>query len=195
MTWLGRPTILAAVAAFLLSSGGPTSAAECREVKFADQAKAGEADLVLNGLGLRKATILSVKVYVAGLYLPQKMTDAAQILGSDRDWRLVLHFVRDVDASDIRDAFSEGFEHSTGDKVEPLKPRIDALNALVPDVKEGDRLTFTHVAGQGVAVEFNDAAKGAVDGADFASAMLGIWLGPEPPNDDLKEGMLGGECD
>ena len=44
-------------------------------------------------------------------------------------------------------------------------------------------------------VEINDAAKGTVDGADLAAAMLGIWLGPEPPNDDLKDGLLGGACE
>lgn len=175
--------------------GTPALAATCRDVNVPDSATVGDANLLLNGLGLRKATFLSVKVYVAGLYLAQKTGDAAQILGTDQSWRLALHFVRDVDGEDIREAFTEGFDKSTGDKAEPLRPRIEALNALVPDLKVGDRLVFTHVAGQGVTVEFNDAPKGAVEGADLAQAMLGIWLGPEPPNDDLKTGLLGGACE
>jgi hypothetical protein len=189
--------LLALVVALLLPAvfGVPAFAAECREVQFPDTVKAGEADLVLNGLGLRKATFLGVKVYVAGLYLPQKANDAAQILGADRAWRLVLRFLRDVDGSDIRDAFTDGFDKSTGGRADALRPRLEALNAFVPDLKEGDRMAFTHLAGAGVAVEVNEAPKGAIDGADFAAAMLGIWLGPEPPNDDLKSGLLGGECE
>lgn len=190
-----RRLALAAMIAASFAWGGTAFAAECREVQFADTAMAGERNLVLNGLGLRKATFLKVKVYVAALYLVQKQSDAAQILGVDKPWRLELRFLRDVDGADIRDAFSEGFDKSTGGKAEALKPRIDAMNALVPDLKEGDRMAFTHVAGQGVAVAVNDAAKGQVEGADFAAAMLGIWLGPEPPNDELKAGLLGEACD
>lgn len=192
-----RAKLLFVLGAFstVFASGMPALAATCRDVNFPDSLTAGEANLVLNGLGLRKATFLGVKVYVAGLYLPQKANDTGQILGVDRPWRLVLHFVRDVEGDDIREAFSEGFDKSTDGKAEPLRPRIEALNALVPDLKVGDRLVFTHNAGQGIAVEFNDAPKGAVDGADLAAAMLGIWLGSEPPNDDLKTGLLGGKCE
>jgi len=195
MKRLARGVALIAAAA-VVALGTPSYAAECREVQFADQARVGEADLVLNGLGIRKATMLKVKVYVAGLYLAQKASDPAAILASDGDWRLVLRFMRDVEGADIRDAFTEGYGNAVGEeKAEALRPRIDALNALVPDLKEGDRLTFVHRAGKGVAVEVNEAVKGEVDGGDFAAATLGIWLGPEPPNESLKEGLLGGECD
>lgn len=192
-----RMHFLGVVVALLLPLvlGAPAFAAECREVQFPDSVKAGDADLVLNGLGLRKATFLKVKVYVAGLYLPRKQSDPGPILGADQAWRLVLRFVRDVDGSDIRDAFTEGFDKSTEGKAEALHERIEKLNATIPDLKEGDRLVFTHDPAKGVAVELNDAAKGAVEGADFAAAMLGIWLGPEPPNEGLKAGLLGGECE
>ncbi len=190
-----RPLALAAAVSAPVVLGTPAFAAECRGVQFPDAAKAGEADLVLNGLGLRKATFLKVKVYVAGLYVPQKQSDAGQILGVDQAWRLALRFLRDVDGADIHDAFTEGFDKSTGGKAEALKPRIDAVNAFVPDFMEGDRMDFTHASGQGVALAVNDAPKGQVEGADFAAAMLGIWLGPEPPNDELKAGLLGGDCE
>ena len=119
---------LAMAAGALMAWAEPSQAAECREVTFADQVKVGEAPLVLNGLGLRKATLLKVKVYVAGLYLPQKVTDSAMILSHDQDWRLVLRFVRDVDAGDIRDAFSEGYENVMGEAgAKALAPRIQEI--------------------------------------------------------------------
>jgi hypothetical protein len=93
--------------------------------------------LGLNGLGIRKATMLKVHVYVAGLYLGEKTSEASAILGSDQPWQLALRFVRGVDAGDIRDAFSEGFTHAADGNAESLQPRVDAPNAMVVDFKEG----------------------------------------------------------
>ena len=90
--------------AVVLVSAAPALAATCQNVTFPDSVKAGNAELLLNGLGLRKATMFNVKVYVAGLYLPQKSSDAGQILAANRPWRLELRFVRDVGVSDIRNA-------------------------------------------------------------------------------------------
>ena len=175
--------------------GAPALGAECLKVTFSDSAKVAGTDLVLNGLGIRKATILAVKVYVAGLYLPQKSGDAGKIVGAKQPWQLVLRFVHDVDASDMRDAFEEGFKKNAGDKLAALHPRIEALNArMVDDFKKGQYLSFTNDAAKGVTVDVNGAAGTAIEGADFASALLSIWIGHEPPNGDLKSGLLGGQC-
>jgi hypothetical protein len=176
-------------------AGAPALGAECLKVSFPDNAKAPGTDLVLNGLGIRKATILAVKVYVAGLYLPQKSGDAGTIIGTKQPWQLVLRFVHDVDASDMREAFEEGFEKNAGDKLAALHARIETLNAqLIDDFKEGQYLSFTNDAAKGVTVDVNGAAGTAIEGADFASTLLSIWLGHEPPNGDLKSGLLGGQC-
>jgi Chalcone isomerase-like len=178
-----------------LALAPPAYAATCRDVPFPDSVTAAGGDLVLNGLGIRKATLLSIKVYVAGLYLPQKSRDAAGILRSDGRWRLVLRFVRDVGARDIRDAFQEGFEKAAGDKLAALGPRIEALKARMVDFKTGQSLTFAHDSAAGVMVDVNGAAGPSIEGADFATALLAIWLGSKPPNEDLKSGLLGGTCE
>ena len=175
--------------------GGTALGAECHKVAFPDSMKAGDAELVLNGLGLRKATMLSVKVYVAGLYLPEKSTDAGQILGANQHWQLVLRFVRDVDAPDIRDAFEEGFEKAAGDKLDSLRQRIDSLNAQIVDFKEGQYLSYDYDPATGTVIDVNGKTGGAIEGADFANALLTISIGPEPPNEDLKSGLLGGACE
>jgi hypothetical protein len=172
----------------------PAIGATCEDVEFPDGVSADGRALVLNGLGLRKATFLNVEVYVAGLYLPQKSTDAGRILGTGQDWRLVLRFVRDVDASDMREAFQEGFE-KTGADLTPLRERIDAFTGMLVDFKEDDAVWFTNDPANGVEVVVDGAAKGTVEGADFAAALLAIWLGPEPPNRGLKSGLLGGACE
>jgi hypothetical protein len=174
--------------------GAPAFGADCLAVKVPDSVEAGGAALVLNGLGIRKATFLNVKVYVAGLYLPQKSGDAEKIIGAKQPWQLVLRFVRDVDASDIRDAWEEGFEKNAGNKLATLQPRIKTLNARMVDFKEGQYLSFTDDPAKGVVVDVNGASGAAIEGADFASALLSIWLGREPPNEDIKSGLLGGKC-
>ena len=62
------------------------------------------------------------------------------------------------------------------------------------EVKKGDRLTFTSKPGAGVTVNVNGAVKGTIKGDDFAKAFLAIWLGADPPNPEIKAGMLGGAC-
>jgi hypothetical protein len=175
--------------------GAPVFGAECLKVKVLDSVKASGADLVLNGLGIRKATFMAVKVYVAALYLPQKSRDAGRILGAKQPWQLILRFVRDVDASDIRDAFSEGFENAAGDKLATLRPRIDTLNARMVDFKEGQYVTFSSDPMKGVATDVNGVVGNPIEGSDFSTALLSTWIGGKPPNRDLKTGLLGGKCE
>ena len=190
-----RRAILTFAFCGVVTLGTPALAATCRDVTFPDTAKLGATDLVLNGVGLRKATIFNVRVYVAALYLLQRSSDAGQILGTNRPWQLQLHFVRDVGVGDIRDAWQEGFEKSAPDKLAVLQPRIDALKAAMADFKTDATLTFSSDPARGVAVSVNGTAPRTIAGADFATALLGIWLGPKPPNDDLKSGLLGGKCE
>jgi hypothetical protein len=173
----------------------PVSGAECQGAKFPDSVTAGSSNLLLNGLGIRKATLLKVKVYVAGLYLPAKSGDSAQILGASQPWHLVLHFLRDVGASDIREAYDDGFKKAAGDKLAALQQRIDNLNARIVDFKEGQELSFTNDPAKGIAMDVNGKAGDPIEGADFAEALLKISIGPEPPNEDLKSGLLGGKCE
>lgn len=180
---------------FPVALGAPTIAAECLGVKVPDSANVGNTNLVLNGLGPREATFLKVKVYVAGLYLPEKSSDAGHILGADKPWKLALHFVRDVDASDIRDAFESDFKNAAGDKLAALKQRIETLNAAMIDFKEGHSLAFTNDPAKGVSVDVNGAGGPEITGADFSSTLLSIWIGSAPPNKELRTGLLGGKCD
>jgi hypothetical protein len=159
-------------------------------VSLPDETQVAGKTLVLNGMGIREATVFNVKVYVAGLYLPAKSTDASAILGQDQPWRLTSKFVRDVDREKMVDAWKEGFE-KTGDE-KALGDRISKLTGFMQDLHEGDTMTYTYVPGQGTTVEINGSAKGTIPGADFAHALLSIWLGPNPPNASLKAGLLGG---
>ena len=167
----------------------PVLAETVAGVNLSDTSKVGETNLVLNGVGVRKATWFRVKVYVAGLYLTSKEQQPRAILESSSPKRLVMHFVRGVEADKLTNGWTEGFEKNVTD-LTPLKDRLNQFNSYMSDIQEGEVIDLTFQA-DGVGVSFAGALKGTIPGQDFAQALLSVWLGPKPPNEDLKEGLLG----
>jgi len=173
---------------------GLAQAKECKGVNFPDKAQVEGSSLTLNGLGLRQATAFKVNVYVAALYVAKNSGDPSVLLGSTAPSELILQFVRNVGADDLRKGWSEGFEKNAKDQLTALKDRIATLNGWMADVKTGERLTFIRKPGAGLQVDVNGAVKGTIKGDDFAKAFLAIWLGADPPNPEIKAGLLGGPC-
>ena len=83
---------------------------ECKGVNFPDQVQVEGSTLMLNGLGLRQATAFKVNVYVAALYVAKTSSDPNALLGSNTPSELILQFVRNVGADDLKKGWSEGFE-------------------------------------------------------------------------------------
>jgi len=186
---------VALLCGLILSLGaGSATAKECAGVNFPDQVQVDGSTLTLNGLGMRKATLLKLDVYVAALYVATATRDPAVILDSKTPTRLVLHFVRAVGAGDISNGFDEGFARSAKDQLPALRDRIAMLDNWMVDIQTGQQMTFTSRPGTGVLVDVNGAAKGTIRGDDFARAFLSIWLGANPPNVEIKRGLLGGAC-
>ncbi|MGE5090457.1 MAG: chalcone isomerase family protein [Candidatus Levyibacteriota bacterium] len=173
---------------------GVAEGRECKGVGFPDQVQVDGSRLTLNGLGLRQATAFKVNVYVAALYVVVPASDPVALLESNATSELILQFVRNVGAEDLRKGWSEGFEKNAKDRLPALKERIAALNAMMTDAKTGDRLIFIHEPGAGLQVGVNGTVKGTIGGDDFAKAFLSIWLGANPPNPEIKAGLLGGAC-
>lgn len=185
-----RATLLVLAAAALAAvPARPAAAKELAGVTMPDTLAAGDKTLKLNGLGLRKKAVF--KVYVGGLYLEAPSKDAAAILASDQAKAVRMTFLRDVSKSQLKDAFAEGFEGNAKEKAAAQKAAIDKLYALIPDMKETQTLSFSYVPGAGTTVFHGDKALGVVEGKEFAEALFAIWLGPKPPSEDLKKGMLG----
>ena len=146
--------------------------------------------LQLNGMAMRKKMIF--KVYVAGLYLSTVSSKAEEILGADQPRRMVMHFVRNVDKGKICDAWHEGLEDNTPDASADLKQKFNDLCSLMDDIKDGQAFVFTYVPGKGTNVEVAGAAKGSIEGKEFADAMLRCWIGPKPgPGEGFKRSLLG----
>jgi len=147
--------------------------------------------LMLNGMGLREATWLDIDVYVAGLYVQHPTSNPDALIRNDEVKQLVLQFVRDVGHGDIVKAWHEGFAGNATVPLARLQPYIKQLDAWMPSFKNGDTLAFTYIPGQGVSVAVNGVRKGVIQDADFARSLFAIWLGPKPPGQALKRGLLG----
>ncbi len=171
------------------------SAASCGGVSYPETKQVIGKKLLLNGLGIREATIFNVDVYVAALYLVAKSSNGGEIARAEQVKQMVLTLVRDVEADEMNEAIEKGFKRNAGDRMASLRARIDQFRKLIPNLKKGDVIAFTYVPKKGLSVEVNGTVRGRVEGADFSTVFFNIWLGHSPPNAGLKRGLLGGKCE
>ena len=161
---------------------------------FDDSLRLANADLQLNGLGLRG--VMFIKGYVAGLYLHQKAATLQAIEAVPGPKRLQLRMLRKAGPAEFIDALVDGIrKNSSASELQLLDERIAqltrAIQASGPAVV-GDVINFDYVPDQGTTLTVNGSAKGpAIPGADFYSAVLRIFMGEHPVDKKLKQGMLG----
>lgn len=158
------------------------------KVTMPDTASIKGTDLVLNGLGTRKATWLRVKVYVGGLYIEKKSKDPQTILNAKGVKYLRMHFVRDVKGEKLINGWNEAFANAVKDRTK-IQKRITEFNALMGDIKKNQEIVLTF-SDKGVHVDFANTKNGMVKGADFAKALLSVWF-INAADEGLRDGLLG----
>lgn len=159
-------------------------------VTLPDKVEVSGQSLVLNGMGLRKK--LKTRVYVGGLYLPQKEKSAQAILAADTPRRMVLAFIHDVDQQQMCEAWNEGLEARASKTTPEVKQNIATLCGWLAGAGKGQQLVLTYIPGEGTHVEFAGQAKGILPGKATADAMLATWIGPDPaPGANFKKAILG----
>lgn len=174
-----------------LSLALPAAAGELQGVTMPDEVQVEGQTLILNGMALRKVFI--VKVYVAGLYLPEKATDAAAILAADTPRRMVMHWIHDGSEGRVCEGWMDGLEDNTPDASEELHKQFETLCEWTGAATDGDVFTFTYLPGQGTTLKINEEVKGTAEGKAFADALWAVWIGPEPgPGEKFKQDLLGG---
>ena len=178
---------LVTLAVLLLSV--PAMAGQLAGVSLPDSVEVNGTTLVLNGMGLRKKAVF--KVYVGALYVTAKSSDPAALTTPDTPRRMVMHFVRDVGKDKIVEGWREGFTSNSPADTHMLQQRLDEFAALWSDMANGDEAVMTYVPGTGLKLEIRGKEVGLVQGKQFADAVLACWLGPYPPSEDLKDGLLG----
>ncbi len=162
--------------------------------KFEPSVQVGGQTLNLNGVGLRRRAVF--KVYVAGLYVPAKSTNAATLINDKGARRVSLRMLRDVDAGSFIDSFNDGLKNNlSAAQLAGLKQQTDALTATLKSIgeaKKGDTINFDYTPEGGTRISVNGQPRGdPIPGAEFFSAVLRVWLGEKPADEALKKGMLG----
>jgi hypothetical protein len=136
-------------------------------------------------------------VYVAGLYLPARALTAHAALEGKGAKRIVLVMLREASAQQFLESIDAGVRANSSEaQIARLKMQTDDLMAMIRGVgqaKKGMRIVLDFAPAAGGTTLFVDGvAQGRpMPGDEFYQALLRIWLGDNPAQEDLKEALLG----
>jgi len=142
--------------------------------------------------GIVTASFLSL--IESGKRVPSPKVAAA--LAAKGAKRISISLLRDLSAQQFVDALQEGMAHNHSEaEMAALKERMkqlsDALLAI-GEAKSGTAVQLDWLPESGTRLTVNGQVKGKdIAGDDFYKALLKIWLGGKPVQDDLKQALLG----
>lgn len=151
----------------------------------------GSEELMLNGAGVREKFWMDM--YVGGLYLNAKSSNAAEITKADKPMAIKLHMVsKMITSKRMIDAVNEGFENATDGNTAPISSEIAKFKSFFDEqINKEDVFDIVYIPANGVTVYKNGKESGNIKGLEFKRALFGIWLSDKPADEDLKKGMLG----
>lgn len=177
---------------FIGSLASTALALEVGGVKFEETQSVQGTPLLLNGAGIRNKFFMDV--YVAGLYLPKRSTEAEAIIaGKELQSIRIVITSSQITRERLTDAITEGIQKSAGDDFARYEPMLDQLwSALTIEVQKGDVFDFTYVPQQGVHFIRNGQSLRVMPEFEFKKVLFGIWLGKDPIQPSLKADLLAG---
>lgn len=192
--------MLLVVMALVLAST-PGMAKEVAGVDMPDSMSVGKVNLIFNGAGLLKIKFpnLDVDVYVVGLYLKNKSSDAMKIINSDETMAVKLHNVGDSRPEDYSDGFLKGFNKSCknlGIDQKSIEKDIKLfLNILKDGMAKNDIFDFTYSNTNGIQVfkNKNRTPMVTIKNITFKRALFGFWLTDRPEDNRIavRKALLG----
>lgn len=136
------------------------------------------------------ATYLMVDIYAVALYAPAGIT-ATQALDQQKDLRLELYYLREIDRDDVIDAATSALERQqTPATLARLKPDLDRLHSSFRDIEPGDRYALDFRPQRGMNLEINGKVVFSSHNDELVKAYLGIWLAPKGLSDSLRKSLL-----
>jgi len=181
--------VLALIAAFFAF---PADASRIAGVEIPETLESGGVALILNGAGIRTKFFLDI--YVGGLYLKERSTEAAGILDADERMAVKLWIVTGLITSDrMQKSIEEGFQKSTRGNTAPIREKIDALiDVYDEEINDGDNFELVYVPGQGLKIYKNGVYTLTIEcGLSFKRALFGIYISDRSVQKSLRHGMLG----
>jgi len=185
-----RILLFTGVLILLVSSTAPALATTVQGITFTDSIQVGTTTLPLRNAALLRY-LKFIKAYVAALYLPAGVK--AEDVLSDVPKRLEISYLVAIKGKDFGKGAAPTLEaNQTPAELARVQSRIDRINAAYKDVQPGDRYAITYLPGRGTELALNSTPLITIEGADFAAAYFGIWLGREPIDENLKRDLLKG---
>src|SRR5690606_17007505 len=128
---------------------GTAQAAEVNGVELPETLQVDSTGLVLNGAGVRNKYFM--KVYVAGLYVPEPSSDATTIMGADEVQVMRVEITSSmITRARFQDTVQDGLKQSAGDEYPKYEHMLDDLWADKNlDVEKGDVFEYRYVPGEG----------------------------------------------
>jgi hypothetical protein len=188
-------SLLALAAALPSWAQAPSPAGvEVAGVRYAPTTAVGNANLQLNGAGIRYKTVF--KVYAAGLYLGAKAATPEAVYSAPGAKRLHVVMLRDIDANELGKLFTDGMQKNASreefGKSIPGTLKLAEIFAAKKRLLAGDAFFLDYAPGIGTLVSINGkAATEPIAEPVFFTALMKIWLGASPADWQLKDALLG----
>ncbi len=164
---------------------------EVEGVKFPSVVTFNNEKLIFNGGGAREK--MDINLYVAALYLKSKQSDRSAILKNNNTLLIKMQVVSElVTKEKMATAIEVSFDKSLGGNKNNYRKEIDLFKfAFKDEIAEGDKFDVAYIHGKGVCLFKNGVQKVTISKEGFKEGVFDIWLGENPIQEDLRDGLLG----
>lgn len=163
---------------------------EIKDKSFSERRMVVNTELQLTGTAVLTWAYF-FDVYVGGFYLPTGHPGSRW--NEDVPKLLELSYLRKFKAEDFSSSSDQLLrETMTPEHYQALAERLTRFYQLFRDIKPGDRYSLVYHPSLGTQLRLNGEPLGSVEGHDFAIAYFGLWIGPQPINENFRDRLLGG---
>jgi hypothetical protein len=191
--------LTAAVTVAALAAATATTAQTWTEPKSGTAFEVKRDGMTLLGAGLRvKKMLFTFKAYAVGFYVDDAAlagplaaykgkttsTEFYQALQTgDFKREVVLKFLRTLSASRIQEAMRESLAGADA-------KTLDQFVGYFPEVKEGEQCVLRYLPGGKLESIMAGQAKPVIESKAFADKLFGLYVGPQPIQEDIKADVV-----
>ncbi len=167
---------------------------EMAGVKLEDSVELRGSKLLLNGAGVRYKAVF--KVYLAALYLGKRAATAEEALQGPGPKRISITMLRDIDSNELGKLFTRSVEDNLSRaELAKIIPDLVQMGQVFADQKKllaNDVFVLDWLPGTGTVLTVKGVTQGApFKEPEFFNALMRIWLGKSPADQQLKDALLG----
>lgn len=183
----------ACAALICVAMAAPARALTVEGHEYEESITIADTALKLNGAGLRYK--LWFKGFTAGLWVARPSTQVSDVLAQPGPKRFRVRVLVEVDSKEFSKAFDRGVQknHSEAEqaKLAARMQQFDRQILALGKLKKGDAVDLDWVPDRGLVMSLNGKLRGTpVPGEDLYRALLRIFIGDNPAQEELKQALL-----